>query len=114
MGQMAPPPPAGWAELREQNRKAGRQAAPADQRGPAAAAPETREYEVVGRHEVFGAEPGSVVELTLTEGEENALVEAGHLARSEGKESAPEPAVQEVAVSAGLATADAHQDDLSQ
>ncbi len=43
-----------------------------------------KRYSVVGPHEVFGAKPGDVVELELTEGQAPALIDGGHL------EEAPE------------------------
>lgn len=109
----APKVPEAWEEIRRQNRLASKAAAPADQ-PELAAAPVSKRYEVVGPHEVFGTEPGSVVELALTEGEERALVDAGHLSLADEQEPpAPAVEVEEVAVSAGVATADADQDDLS-
>lgn len=47
-----------------------------------AAEPVKRAYKVVGPREVFGAHKGETVELALTEGEETALIEAGHLVRA--------------------------------
>lgn len=74
----APPPPANWAGFREENRR-GRAAEPGLSHVPSDDAP-SRLYEVVGPHTVFGAAPGDVVELALTDGQANALIEAGHLA----------------------------------
>lgn len=45
------------------------------------AAPVARTYRVVGPRPVGDAEPGGTVELTLTEGQEAALIEAGHISR---------------------------------
>lgn len=55
------------------------------------AAPVARTYRVVGPRAVGGAEPGETVELTLTEGQEAALIEAGHIARVSKKTQARGP-----------------------
>lgn len=42
-----------------------------------------RAYRVIGGNEVFGAKPGSVVDLALTKGREEALLYSGNLERAE-------------------------------
>lgn len=59
----APEPSAEYLAAREANHKK----------------PETRSYRVVSEKGVFGYEQGDIAELTLTEGEETALMEAGHI-----------------------------------
>lgn len=42
-----------------------------------------RTYSVVGPKAVFGLEPGTTGELTLTEGEATTLIQAGHIVPTE-------------------------------
>lgn len=81
MPDIAPPPPPDWAGFREENRRA-RAAEPGLSHVPTVGDVPLlpRLYEVVGPHTVFGAAPGETVELVLTTGQANALIEAGHLA----------------------------------
>lgn len=85
----APPPPSSWAGFREENRR-GRAAEPGLSHVQAEPLV-PRLFEVVGPHTVFGAHPGDVVELGLTNGQANALIEAGHLAVAVVSGPSPEP-----------------------
>lgn len=79
MGQMAPPPPESWAAERAKNRE-GRAAEPVVILDEPNEQLPLQAYKVVGPKEVFDTAPGGIVELALTEGQELALIEAGHLA----------------------------------
>lgn len=68
----APPEPRHWAELRAAENR-----------------PETKWYRVVGDRAVFGIEPGTVGQLTMTESQRVSLIEAGHVV--EADEPKPEP-----------------------
>lgn len=51
-----------------------------------------RAYTVVGPKNVFGLKPGETGDLELTEGQAQALIQAGHLARADDSgHSAGEP-----------------------
>lgn len=57
-------------------------------------APATGWYRIVSGRGVFGYEDGDLAELTLSEGEETALMEAGHVVPAEAPSSAYRVAVE--------------------
>lgn len=61
MPDQAPPPPAGWDELRKRP------------------VPAEHEYLVVGHRDVYGVKPGEIGILSLTPDQEHDLIEAGHI-----------------------------------
>lgn len=86
MGRQSPPPPESWAAEREKNR-ADRAAEPVAVPMPTEK-PDLRTYKVVGPKAVFDTEPGATFQRDLSEGQERALVDAGHIAVVDN--SAPE------------------------
>lgn len=61
-------------------------------------APVLRAYKVVGERSVNGKFKGEFLELELTAGQEQCLIEAGHLERVEAPE--PEPKIEDRALKA--------------
>ncbi|MYV58041.1 hypothetical protein [Streptomyces sp. SID3212] len=83
-----PPSPESYRQ-RAENRANRRRAVPGDK--PARGISEvTKTYKVVGRRRVAGHAPGETFQLTMTQGEIDALIEAGHI--EEIEPSAPEKA----------------------
>jgi hypothetical protein len=84
----APPSPDSFRQ-RAENRANRRKAEPGDT--PARGTSEiTKTYEVIGQRRVAGHVPGETFQLTMTQGEIDALIEAGHI--KEVKPPAPEKA----------------------
>lgn len=103
MPRQAIPVPEEWHEIRRKHREERRAAAePFDPESEEVPDIPTATYRNISRHDMFGAHPGEVVVLALTEGQREALLDAGAL-----EEVAPEDeAAEEISADEPVATPD--------
>lgn len=84
-------------EQRAANRAGGNRAKPGvtPERGDTEV---SRTFLIIGRHKIAGHKPGQEIELTLTQNEIDALIEAGHVREVQPKKAEPVKVTPEKAI----------------